>query len=853
MQSAALRLGKALNDPVRRLSELSETGVFFTQAQQETIRALAESGRMAEAQAQILDVLESQYADTARAARGELGGALKALGNTWGDLFELSEDAGRGIAAHIEGINRAIGRVDVAELYHDLVNLSKVGFVALAAFAGRTAVALTVFGGRAAYATVKTQALALGATKAAAKVDAARFRMIAGAAAAHRYGGAVRGASVAVRGLSRVMALLGGPAGIALAAGYAVWEFSRSSGAAAENARELADEVGLLAGSVDEYAESLANLNRGQLRTVITEYESDLAALQAARGETQKLLDAGFETRTVMPGDAPFGAPIKWYFRADEIQALRDSLADGEEEIARTEASIAALNDRLEALRNPASSGGGAAAAEIGAEAQRILDAQLGPAAAIETKIQTLEEAREKLLELASAGAQIDAGDLNALAAGIVSLRTQLAEIDAPESGAADEYLASLRSRLASGAEITAEAIEAQYRADLIHIQTLEGDKTALLLALEAERDERLSSLREQDAEREAEERRIASGVPALAELTAKNAALRQETDFGREAVALRNREAQREIELADAYPDAAEGVLAALRAQWTENDRLLRRQEIKTELLERHAPESDRQIEREEAIQALYAAGALAAGDYAAAMAELNMARGEGSFADGLTLEIERVRDESRNAAAEIGTAFGQVFGPDGQLAVGLSDSVARMIVFGESSRETFQGVMQQAVSGFISQLIQLGIQWVLLNTVFRGTKAAAAVSEVASVMAQTTAMSAIAAQNAYAAAVATPIIGPAIAPGAAAQAGGVAAALGVAGEAGPEAILPLARGPDGNLGVRAAGAGGDRPIQVHIHVNATDADGFDELLRRRRNLIAGMVGEALAEDRRS
>ena len=838
------------------MSELSETGVFFTQAQQETIRALAESGRMAEAQARILDVLESQYADTARAARGELGGALKSLGNTWGDLFELSEEAGGGIAAHIEGINRAIGRVDMAELHHDLGNLARLGYVAAAVFTGRVAVALTVFGGRIAWVALQKQALPLGATKAAAKVDAARFRMVAGAAAAHRYGAAVRGASFAVRGLSRAIAFLGGPAGIALAAGYAVWEFSRSSGAAAESARELADEVGLLAGTVDEYAESLANLNRGQLSAVIAENESELAALRAARDEAQALLDAGFEARSVTPGDALFGlSGLKRYFGEDELQVLRDRTADADEEIERYETSLAAQRARLNTLRNPAPAASGTVVAEIGAEAQRILDAQLGPAAAIETKIQTLEEAREKLLELASAGAQIDAGDLNALAAGIVSLRTQLAEIDAPESGAADEYLASLRSRLASGAEITAEAIEAQYRADLIHIQTLEGDKTALLLALEAERDERLSSLREQDAEREreAEERRIASGVPALAELTAKNAALRQETDFGREAVALRNREAQREIELADAYPDAAEGVLAALRAQWTENDRLLRRQEIKTELLERHAPESDRQIEREEAIQALYAAGALAAGDYAAAMAELNMARGEGSFADGLTLEIERVRDESRNAAAEIGTAFGQVFGPDGQLAVGLSDSVARMIVFGESSRETFQGVMQQAVSGFISQLIQLGIQWVLLNTVFRGTKAAAAVSEVASVMAQTTAMSAIAAQNAYAAAVATPIIGPAIAPGAAAQAGGVAAALGVAGEAGPEAILPLARGPDGNLGVRAAGAGGDRPIQVHIHVNATDADGFDELLRRRRNLIAGMVGEALAEDRRS
>jgi lambda family phage tail tape measure protein len=44
-----------------------------------------------------------------------------------------------------------------------------------------------------------------------------------------------------------------------------------------------------------------------------------------------------------------------------------------------------------------------------------------------------------------------------------------------------------------------------------------------------------------------------------------------------------------------------------------------------------------------------------------------------------------------------------------------------------------------------------------------------------------------------------------------------------GVFGEAGPEAIMPLARGPDGNLGVRASGSGGN--VQVIINNNATGA----------------------------
>ena len=42
-----------------------------------------------------------------------------------------------------------------------------------------------------------------------------------------------------------------------------------------------------------------------------------------------------------------------------------------------------------------------------------------------------------------------------------------------------------------------------------------------------------------------------------------------------------------------------------------------------------------------------------------------------------------------------------------------------------------------------------------------------------------------------------------------------------GVMGEAGPEAILPLRRGPDGNLGVLAGGAGGSQqPLQLNLQV---------------------------------
>jgi len=62
-----------------------------------------------------------------------------------------------------------------------------------------------------------------------------------------------------------------------------------------------------------------------------------------------------------------------------------------------------------------------------------------------------------------------------------------------------------------------------------------------------------------------------------------------------------------------------------------------------------------------------------------------------------------------------------------------------------------------------------------------------------------------------------------------------------GVAGEAGPEAILPLARGPDGKLGVRT-GSGPQRPITINFNVTASDADSF----RRSQAQLSAMLARA-------
>ena len=68
----------------------------------------------------------------------------------------------------------------------------------------------------------------------------------------------------------------------------------------------------------------------------------------------------------------------------------------------------------------------------------------------------------------------------------------------------------------------------------------------------------------------------------------------------------------------------------------------------------------------------------------------------------------------------------------------------------------------------------------------------------------------------------------------------------LGIAGERGAEAILPLARGPDGALGVRAA-AGGNTSIV--FNVTTPDADSF----RRSETQIAALLARAVSQGQRN
>lgn len=88
LKSASIQLGKALNDPVANLSALSRSGIQFSTEQKETIKSLAETNQLAEAQNVILTELERQYGGQALAA-AEADGGFTQLKNTFGDLQEI--------------------------------------------------------------------------------------------------------------------------------------------------------------------------------------------------------------------------------------------------------------------------------------------------------------------------------------------------------------------------------------------------------------------------------------------------------------------------------------------------------------------------------------------------------------------------------------------------------------------------------------------------------------------------------------------------------------------------------------------------------------------------------------------
>ena len=86
MTSAALSIGKALNDPAKGMNRLQRQGVAFTEQQKEQIKNYQQQGKLAEAQSVILKELQTEFGGQAAAFAMTDEGKLMMAKKQWADL-----------------------------------------------------------------------------------------------------------------------------------------------------------------------------------------------------------------------------------------------------------------------------------------------------------------------------------------------------------------------------------------------------------------------------------------------------------------------------------------------------------------------------------------------------------------------------------------------------------------------------------------------------------------------------------------------------------------------------------------------------------------------------------------------
>jgi hypothetical protein len=99
--ASAIRLGKALNDPIRGLTALRKVGVGFTTEQEEQIKVLQDSGDIMGAQKIILAELQAQFGGSGAAFAKTFSGQLELMGH---ELGTIGEEATLAVLPALQGM-----------------------------------------------------------------------------------------------------------------------------------------------------------------------------------------------------------------------------------------------------------------------------------------------------------------------------------------------------------------------------------------------------------------------------------------------------------------------------------------------------------------------------------------------------------------------------------------------------------------------------------------------------------------------------------------------------------------------------------------------------------------------------
>jgi tetratricopeptide (TPR) repeat protein len=108
LEAAAFTVGRSLERPTQALRQLRQFGILFTASQEEVIKKLEQTGQRGKAAEIILRELEKRFGGAASAARNTLGGALTALNNAFGDLFEATAKGTEGATKAVNDLTAAL-------------------------------------------------------------------------------------------------------------------------------------------------------------------------------------------------------------------------------------------------------------------------------------------------------------------------------------------------------------------------------------------------------------------------------------------------------------------------------------------------------------------------------------------------------------------------------------------------------------------------------------------------------------------------------------------------------------------------------------------------------------------------
>ena len=329
----AKQLGKALNDPIAGLTALRRSGIQFTEAQQDQIRTLVESGEVLEAQNLILAEIENQVGGTAAATANSTDKMKVAFS-------QASESIGMALLPAIEAL------LPIVISFADWASQNTEIIIALAAAIGGLSAAIVV-ANFAMKAWAAAQAIATAATwlfnaalwaNPIVLVVAAIAALVAGLIILEKKFGILTAGLEALMGIfDKVRDGLGWLAEKLGLASDEIENFERTTDSAREEAGDMYESVRDMGDSVGDARE--------QFERAIRPTEDYQQKIDRASGSTEKLTERVDElwssTDELYKRMFALNPEIQRYLdQLDREQAVRDFNDAVEEfkEIARTNA-----------------------------------------------------------------------------------------------------------------------------------------------------------------------------------------------------------------------------------------------------------------------------------------------------------------------------------------------------------------------------------------------------------------------------------------------------------------------------------------------------------------------------------